>query len=81
MKINLIICVFVLLLNLILREKFEPEPGFELRPPDLYSGALPLSYPGSYSNSPSNSRLRLFSTSTRLYDQSLYLPSIDNYAN
>jgi len=40
-----------------------------------------LSYPGSYSNSPSNSRLRLFSTSTRLYDQSLYLPSIDNYAN
>ena len=67
MKINLIICVFVLLLNLILREKFEPEPGFELRPPDLYSGALPLSYPGSYSNSPSNSPLEMSATSTRLF--------------
>ena len=32
MKINLIICVFVHLLNLISREKFEPEPGFELGP-------------------------------------------------
>ena len=31
MKINLIICVFVRLLNLISREKFEPEPGFEIK--------------------------------------------------
>ena len=35
MKINLIICIFVHLLNLILKENFEPEPGFELGPPDL----------------------------------------------
>ena len=33
------------LLNLISREKFEPEPGFELGPPDLQS-----SNPGSGSN-------------------------------
>ena len=31
-KIKLLICVFLHLLNLISREKFEPEPGFELGP-------------------------------------------------
>ena len=35
MQVNLTICVFVHLLNLILREKFESERGFELGPPDL----------------------------------------------
>jgi hypothetical protein len=34
-KIYLIICVFVYLLNLISTEKFEPEPGMELGHPDL----------------------------------------------
>ena len=29
------------------REKFEPEPGHELGPPDLQPGALPFSHPGS----------------------------------
>ena len=41
------------------REKFEPEAGLELRPQDLYPGALPLSYPGSIASSPSNLPLEI----------------------
>ena len=41
------------------REKCEPEPGLELGPPDLYPGALPLSYPGSTVSSPSNLPLEI----------------------
>ena len=48
-------------------EKFEPEPVIELGPPDIYSGALTLSYPGFYSNSPSNSPLEM-PLFTRLYE-------------
>ena len=41
------------------REKFEPEPGFELGPTDPYPSALPLSYPGSPASSSSSSPLEI----------------------
>ena len=43
-------------------EKFEPEPGLELGPPDLWPGALPLSYPGSHARPSSNSPLEIIAT-------------------
>ena len=53
------ICPFVNLHYHISREKFEPQPGLKLGPPDLYPGALPLSYPGSTASSPSNVPLEI----------------------
>ena len=52
----------------ILRAKFEPKPGLELRPPDLQPGALPLGYPGLPASSPSNSPLEITATNARQYD-------------